>query len=873
MKRSPLHRSILASSIVAANAALLGATPTFAQGQSMVLEEIIVTARKRQESIQDVPISMAAFSGDQLREAGITNVKNLTVQVPGLQIDDQSTAQIWIRGVGQRDDSARIDSPVGVYIDGVYIARKDAQLLDIIDAESVQVLRGPQGTLFGKNTTAGALVVNTRKPNENLGGYVEGRLGNYKRRDAKAVLNLPLVDDTLYSKITLSSVKRDGFMKNVITNQKMSSEERLNAALQLRWLPVDSVSVDSFVYYNKTREVSPGANCKPLHGSGYGGEDPMYQNQMWPGDTVPVNPLEGTGLTAEQLSLMLGGMPVNEVSQTYRDACLESYALLKKNKLANNHKQSFELDNLLVGVTVDWEINDQLSFKSITGYGDQRLGGVSNYADNDATGVLISSRPRISPSDRDQISQEFQFTGSAMDERLQYTAGVFGMVENIDDGTTFQFGAPYGLYFPNLPQIGPAVVVNPPTVQHDTYDLKNTTYAAFFQGSYDLTDDLQLTLGVRWTSEKRETRLDQRELDKDDFYGRIMMAGIPGFNFNPLDPDDVPHIGLADLGSDPLSAIDALFPMTAAGYKDYALEPAIPHKASKTWTKVNPMASLSYTLPHDLLRDSFVDSAMAYITYAEGFKSGTFEPFGTAGLRPVDPEVVKNHEIGLKLDGFDRRVRLNLAAYYMKYDDMQLRQVQFDPSDGRPVVILANASKSEIKGAELELTWQPTAGLLVNLGGSYNRYKFKSFDDYQLSTSALLTGGSMPAVDRSKETFPEVPKKTFNFGVQYDWVTDFGTIRPRVDYYYRSEVYLGLDAGAWNVRKDSTVGSAGLVNARLAWISPKQDWEIAAWGTNLSDKTYFHGAAAVGDTIGSITLQKSPPRMYGVELLYRFGSY
>src|SRR5690625_6766252 len=145
----------------------------------------------------------------------------------------------------------------------------------------------------------------------------------------------------------------------------------------------------------------------------------MYQNQMWPGDTVPVNPLEGTGLTAEQLSLMLGGMPVNEVSQTYRDACLESYALLKKNKLANNHKQSFELDNLLVGVTVDWEINDQLSFKSITGYGDQRLGGVSNYADNDATGVLISSRPRISPSDRDQISQEFQFTGSAMDERLQ----------------------------------------------------------------------------------------------------------------------------------------------------------------------------------------------------------------------------------------------------------------------------------------------------------------------------------------------------------------------------------------------------------------------------------------------------------------------
>src|SRR5690625_7835183 len=97
----------------------------------------------------------------------------------------------------------------------------------------------------------------------------------------------------------------------------------------------------------------------------------MYQNQMWPGDTVPVNPLEGTGLTAEQLSLMLGGMPVNEVSQTYRDACLESYALLKKNKLANNHKQSFELDNLLVGVTVDWEINDQRSEERRAGNDDR----------------------------------------------------------------------------------------------------------------------------------------------------------------------------------------------------------------------------------------------------------------------------------------------------------------------------------------------------------------------------------------------------------------------------------------------------------------------------------------------------------------------
>jgi outer membrane receptor protein involved in Fe transport len=181
--------------------------PTTVHAQSGILEEVIVTARKREEAIQDVPVSVTAFTGNQLRDAGITNLKDLGYQTPGLQIDQGSGAQIWIRGIGQRDDGARVDGPVGVYVDGLYLPRRDGQLLDLIDVQSVQVLRGPQGTLFGKNTTAGALIVTTNPPADTLSGFAEGRVGNYDRQDLRASINIPLIEGKLLSKLTLGSVQ------------------------------------------------------------------------------------------------------------------------------------------------------------------------------------------------------------------------------------------------------------------------------------------------------------------------------------------------------------------------------------------------------------------------------------------------------------------------------------------------------------------------------------------------------------------------------------------------------------------------------------------------------------------------------------------
>ncbi len=853
---------VVALSALACSLTSIGLAPQVqAQaGNASVLEEIVVTARKRQESMQEVPISITAFSGDQLRDAGVTNIKHLGLQVPGLQIDEASTAQIWIRGIGQRDDGARIDGPVGVYIDGLYIPRKDSQLLDIIDVQSVQVLRGPQGTLFGKNTTGGALIITTKGPAEELSGNIEARLGNYDRRDVSATASVPLIEDTLLSKLTLASIQRDGYMDNIVSGQTAGSEDRKSAALQLRWNASEAVTVDTFTYYGETREVQPGSNCTWLENSSFNGEDSLFGNRVWPGDTVGVDAFDDNdtplkpGLTAQ--------------STTYEAACRESQALIEKGKYTHETpKAEYNLDNLLAGVTVNWDINDDLSLKSITGYGDQRKFGNAGNPDNDGTRLPISARYRASDSNREQWSQEFQLNGTALDEELDYTFGLFAMEEDIDDGTDSSSGLVSGsLIQPNI------LVINSPSGEEQTYELKNTTYAAFFQGSYQLTHDLEFTAGLRWTREEREQDVSLELLDVAAFR-RIAfnsIAGVPGILL-PLE-----QVGVAFVDPDVIFAQDIFttignqFPDNpVTGLPLYPLLPAVDNFISETWEEVTPMVSVSYKFPHSLIEGSVIDSAMVYLTYAEGFKSGTFEPLGLDGQQTVEPETVANTELGFKMDLFDSRMRVNGAIFSTDFDDMQLRQVRLD-STNTPRVVFANASETRIQGIELEVTLMPVDNLLLIATGSMNDYEYLEFEERQFSSVALLTQQPLTVVDRSGEPFAEVPETTYSLAIQYTFETQNGRIVSRLDYSYVDEIFMGLDAGAGQNVEVSSFDDYGLLSARIAWTSPDEHYEIALYGTNLNDELYFMGAASVGDSVGTFPVTPGPPRMYGAELRYNF---
>ncbi|MCX2974122.1 TonB-dependent receptor [Halieaceae bacterium IMCC8485] len=863
---SRLHAALISGTFLTATAFSSSMFSTVAAAQ--VLEEVIVTARKRAEAMQDVPVSVTAFTGNQLRNAGIVNLKDLGYQTPGLQIDQSSAAQIWIRGIGQRDDGSRVDAPVGVYIDGLYIPRKDGQLLDLLDTQSIQVLRGPQGTLFGKNTTAGAIVITTNGPEADFGGFVDVRVGNYDRQDLKATVSVPLIDQTLLSKITLGSISREGYQRNINTGQRAASEDRKSAALQLTWLPSDSFSMDALAYYGKTDEVQPTTNCRFMVGSSFNGEDSLFGNRIFPGDTVPVDAYDDNDTPLREGHVAQS--PILEAG------CARSNAQNKDYRSISEHRINFELDNLLLGLTLEWEISNDLSFKSITGYGDQEKSGNFGNPDNDVTDEVISARYRVgdTSSKRKHLSQEFQLNGTAFDDRFTYTAGLFAMKEDIDDGTDTSSGSPSGslLYVPQ-----PLMLINDPSTERQTYDLENTTYAVFFQGSYDLTDNLELTAGLRWTSEKREQTVDLEFLDQAAFRDIAFAAieGVPG-----IVPIKASGIGLvtdldALIAADIFSLIAAEFPRDANDQFVYDLVPArelvpdIDEDASETWKEITPMVSLAYHLPDNLLRDSGVDAAMFYASYGEGFKSGTFEPIGVDGQQTVEPELVENYEFGFKLDFLDARMRLNGAAFRTNFDNMQLRQVLLD-SGGTPRVVLNNASKTRIVGGELEWSWLPTDNLLLVATASYNDYKYLDFEEQQFSSKALFTQVPLPVVDRSGETFAEVPESTFSLGVQYTWESSWGTFVPRIDYSYVDEIFMGLDAGSGQNPDQSTFDDYGLVNARLGWSSPEGRFEGALYVTNLTDEFYYMGAAAVGDSTGTFQTTSGLPRMYGMELRYSF---
>ncbi|MCB1843011.1 MAG: TonB-dependent receptor, partial [Halioglobus sp.] len=787
-----------------------GHAPTVS-AQSMVLEEVIVTARKREEAIQDVPVSITAFTGNQLRDAGITNLKDLGYQTPGLQVDQSSSAQIWIRGIGQRDDGSRVDGPVGVYVDGLYLPRKDGQLLDLIDVQSVQVLRGPQGTLFGKNTTGGALLVTSNPPAETLGGFVDGRVGNFNRMDLRASLSVPLIDETLLSKLTLGSIERDGYQKNVTTGQEPGSEDRQSAALQLRWLPADTLTVDTLAYYSDVDEVQPSTTCRLLVDSSFNGEDSLFGNRVGIGETTPVDIFDDNDTPVRPGFI--------GQSQVYADACARSAAGEKDYEVTSDIPLQFRLENLLLGVTVDWEINDSMALKSITGYGDQEKSGNAGNPDNDATDLPLSSRyrPDGNPSKRDHWSQELQLNGSAFNDNLDYTFGLFAMKENIDDGTDRSSGTNWGYVIPDAS----VMVIGAPNTETQTYELENTTYAAFFQGSYDLTQNLELTAGVRWTSEQREQSVELELLDEDAYYDIAFdaIAGVQGIT--PL--QDLGVVLYSDLdqviAQDIYGLIQSAFPLDADGQPLYPLVPAtevvpdIQQDIDETWDEWTPMVSLAYHLSDAFTANGLVDAGMFYVTYSEGFKSGTFEPVGVDGQAVVEPETVENYEFGWKLDLFDARMRFNGAVFRSDYDQMQLRQVVLD-STNIPRVVFRNASKSRIEGIELEWTWMPLDGLLIMATGSFNDYEYLEFEDTQFSTRALVAQTELPLVDRSAEPFAEVPETTWTFGVQYTLETALGTFVPRIDYSYVDEIFMGLDAGAGQNQNQTTFDDYGLWNAR-----------------------------------------------------------
>ena len=219
-----------------------------ATAQRASLEEVVVTARRREENIQETPVAVSAFGAEALQERGIGNVQDLANAVPSLEIGKTRAPNIFIRGVGERTGFARIDPAVGVYLDDLFLPRADGQLLDTVDVLAVQVLRGPQGTLFGKNTTGGAMVLNLKKPDEGFHGYIEGGVGEFDMRRLQGSVNFP-ISDNFYMKIAGNYIEDNGYIRaNNIRGDKGGNNNRQSLVLQTRWDKSETFSLDTLLY-------------------------------------------------------------------------------------------------------------------------------------------------------------------------------------------------------------------------------------------------------------------------------------------------------------------------------------------------------------------------------------------------------------------------------------------------------------------------------------------------------------------------------------------------------------------------------------------------------------------------------------------------
>ena len=684
-----------------------------AQGRSSaLLEEIVVTARKREENLQDAPIAVSAFSGDALDFRGITEIGKLDQFVPNLVLNESTTysnvtnAAVYIRGIGQNDFTPVIDPGVGIYVDGVYLGRSVGAVLDIVDLERVEVLRGPQGTLFGRNTIGGAISLSSKKPDEEFGGKVDVKYGTDDRFNVRGSVNIPF-GDKFFARLSAATFLQDGYVTRVVDGKDLGDQDVVALRGALRWLPNDNLDINWSVDYSRERE-----NGNPFVLTGIQPLNVGILTGGGPSMTLAAN-TQAAQLATGGFASIFGGEFFNVLhpsrfpfqflscfgpSNANNPVCFnQQYIDNGDKKLNYSTDPSYQkLDVWGTGLTVDWQINEKLKVKSISS-----MRGFEGDFEGDQDGSPIRVSYLIDIYQHEQFSQELQLLGTSFADRLDWIVGGYYFEEDGKNINPVRFSQVY------LQSGG-------------HYDADS--WALFAQGTWHFTDQLDLTFGLRYTEDTRNYLPDQ--------YIEVLPIGplpIPGTN----------------IGDRPLP-----YEWTSSGTSELV-----------------PMVNLSYR---------WNESLMTYITYSEGFKSGgytqrIFPP--EASTPSFDPEFVKSYEGGFKFDGWNDRLRFNVAVFFTDYTDLQL--LVADPSRLGPFV--SNAGDAEVVGVELEMLLNLAQGLFITGSAGMT----------DIDRTAL--GGGVQGLTLDSP-FQHVSKWTANAQIYKEFaIGDLGYLTPRFEWSYRTD--------------------------------------------------------------------------------------
>lgn len=744
------------------------ALPAQAQesGISSILEEVTVTARKREEGLQDTPIAVSAFSGDSLDARGIQSIDALDSITPNMEFRNINTnggggsnASIYIRGVGQTDFVPSADPGVGLYVDGVYIARSIGGVLDLIDVDRVEVLRGPQGTLFGRNTTGGAISIHTQKPTEEFSGKLTVRAGRYDNLDVIGKVNGALTDN-LFANVTLGSFNQDGYIKNPDTGLDVGDTEKMAIRSAVRWLVTDDLEINIAGDYTIVREngqatvSSRDPNRVVLLEPGSGG----FNHNFLTGPLGP--PINNPGAPPfTRTRNTCDGVPGTPVTLGGTDPSCANASTVGLGTNNSTLPTYFDADIWGVSGTIDWQINDHLSIKSITSYRDLE----SEFAhDGDASPFLMSWVRDF--YQQDQFSQEIQIQGLAFDDRLNWIVGGYYFEE---DGLNYN----------------PVDFANIDIESGGFFD--HNSKAAFAQGTFDVTEKLHITAGIRYTK------------DTKDFI-------VQDFTFTGSAGITTPGQFVVLQSAQPTFAPPG-FVLRLVNPDTYTLK-------ADDWT---PMVNVAY---------DWDDELMAYFTYSEGFKSGGVQQriAGPTGIAPTyDPEFVESYELGFKFSSESGKFVLNGSFFYVDYTDIQLETI--DPNGGIAPQ-LQNSGIGEVKGVELEMRWSPVDTWFVEAALGHLNTKITEADATQVGGPAV--GDRFPFVSKWSGAVAVI--KEINLG-------DNGIVTPRMDYSYRTSVLFSPDNNPRNAQK-----SYGLMNASVGWVSADDKYALDARVDNIFDTYYLN---------------------------------
>ena len=763
-----------AGSVSAQQAAPTSAAPAKAD-DSEKIEVVTVTARRREELIQDVPGAVTAFSGAALEKAGIPDITGLADLIPNTTLKTSratnTTLTAFIRGIGQQDPVAGYEQGVGIYLDDVYLARPQGALSDIYDLARIEVLRGPQGTLYGRNTIGGAIKYVTRKLSDKPELTVKATFGSYSQKDLVVKGSVP-VSDTLRIGGTIASFNRDGFGKNVVNGNDNYNKEVLAGRFSAEFTPNSSL----FIRFSADRTVD---DSMPKQG---------YRLTPSP---APGNlpPLEGKYDTRANLYSVLG----------------------------NAQKVTTRGESLLV----DWTINPDLSFKSITASrGDKSFAPI----DFDSLNTPLFEAPAIYKNK--QFSQEFQFTYTGA--KWQGVAGVYYMKANAFNEFDVLANLAGGLSLYTLD------------------DIDTKTSAAFADISYSVTDTFNVNLGGRYTTDKREARIFKRNY--------LGLTGSPTLG-NPA------AVGLAtntDLNKSDLNRTDTKFtPKIGFGWK-FAPE----H---------NLYASYS-----EGFKGGFFDPRM-------DLGGAPNSALSLVKRKGVKPEEVKSYEMGLKSTFNSGRFQTNAAVFYTDYTNVQIpgSVPTFDAAGNVNGFAgnVTNAGKADIKGFELEALARVTDSLTLSGMVGYIDAKYKEW-----IVANGLTGTAAALINvASAAEFQNTPKNTASITATYEWPMAFfgraGGFALSSTLSYKSKVnqfeFVRLSgAAALDAAVSQNVQlvqeSYSLWDAGLVWTSKDSKLQVALNGRNLADKRYKVAGYAFGAFSNSITTFYGDPRIVKASVTMKF---